>query len=484
MNPNNWKNPGIKIPYLDITDKPIVEGTRCVEVRIPDDDAYMPVLAGLVALATKWFNWQRDEAHRGTQIAKLWQLAYIETDWGSCMNCEELIACLQPVLDAQAAQIINQVTTNITNFQQFGTGTPGAPMTQEQLETNLAEGTNPSCNLNVLWAQSLAVVQYTNRFIQDLFERIEAATNAIELTEIFTDLPIVTWISDTFGVEFAEGLINYYQEAVAEGYIAEYTQSVEEQLACAVFCDANVDCTITVDLLYNIFYSRVQAIVPDDPIDAIQLLTLLAGIDITTSTVVDLMFWFVWGSAKLMTFFVDKAIVNLFTLQQLMSLAVDDASTDWQLLCDCPEDCVDTDDLRTGENGWNSGIRNPSFNATYVPGDGYDKTSASPTPNSIPFEIWKAFAASTLIKLIEFDYTLTAVGSTNTGVSFADAAEGAAGTVITSEDPALTVGSHTWTSAPLNYTIVNGGIRFSTDIDLVAPGNSLTVHEIRVTYEC
>lgn len=337
MSDDNRKNPGIKIPFLDITNKPIVEGTRCVEVRVPDDDAYMPVLAGLVAIATKWFNWQRDDTHKGTQIAKLWQIAYILTDWGSCMNCEELIACLQPVLDAQTAEIINQVTNNFMNFQQYGTQTPGEPMTPEQLETNLAEGTNPTCDLDILWAQSLAIVQFTNRAITDLFERIESATNAVELLDVFDDAPIVTWISDTIGAEFAEGLANYYQEAVAEGYLAQYTESVENELACAVFCAARVDCAITVDLLYGVFYSRVQSIIPVSPTDTLELLLIVAGIAPTGTTVVDLMFWFPWAAAKLMSFFVSDSLSSIFSLQQLLNLAVNDANNDWIILCDdCP----------------------------------------------------------------------------------------------------------------------------------------------------
>lgn len=345
---DNRTNPGIKIPFLDITNKPIVDDTRCVEVRIPDDDAYMPVLAGLIAIATKWFNWQRDEEHRGTQIAKLWALAYDETDWGSCMNCEELIACLQPVLDAQTAQIVSQVTNNIMNFQNYGSPSPGQPMTPEEREIDLAEGTNPTCNLDILWAQSLALVQFTNRAISDFFEQIESASNVVELTDVFTDAPIVTWVSDTFGGEFGEGLINYYQEAVAEGYSAQYTEAVENELACAVFCAARVSCSITVDLLYDVFYSRVQSIVPDNPADALELLTLLAGISITGTTVVDLMFWFPWAAGKLMSFFIPDAISSVFSLQTLLNLAVNDASDDWELLCiDCPN-CDDVFEIITG----------------------------------------------------------------------------------------------------------------------------------------
>lgn len=420
------KNPGIKIPYLDITDKPIVYGTRCVEVKIPDDDAYLPVLAGLMAIASRWFNWQRDDTHKGTQIAKIWNQAYVETDWGSCMNCEELVACLQPVFDLQTADIlaatqamlnaqtisiVNQVTTNITNYQVYQTNTPGQPMTPEQSAENIVGETNPACNKNILWAQCLALVQFTNRAIEDLFDRIESAANAVELAGVFNDLPIVVWISETLGGEFAEGLVNYYQEAVQEGYLSQYDAEYENELACALFCAAGDDCTLSVDLLVSVFYERVDDVVPTTPADTVELLLLAAGITVTGTTVVDLMFWFGWQLVQYSKWFIGDALPSMFTLQNLLNLAVNDANNDWMILCEeCPA-YVQEFDFSISDGGFVPSTRSSDFSATYLPGVGWLRNSGDDAPDTdIEFEIWHALLSAGDIQRVEVEYELSALG--------------------------------------------------------------------------
>jgi len=326
------KNPGIKIPYLSI-EKPLPEGTRCIEVRIPDDDAFVPVLGGLVAIATKWFNYDRDPTHKGVQLATLWRMAYLATKWEGCMNCEELTECLTPLLADFAQSIVQQITNN----SEYGVENPGQPLTEEQNEQNLTGETNLTCDLDITWAQSLAVIQFTNRLITDLFEQIESKTNVVELAQLFNSVPFVRYVTNAIGEEAAVDLIAYYQEAVTEGYLAEYTEALEQELACAVFCIAKLDCTISVDLLDYVFSSRVASIVPDTPGDLIELLALLAGISLSAADVVNLMFWFAWKGFKLAQFFITDAVGGTFDIQTLLALAVNDANNDWELLCtDCP----------------------------------------------------------------------------------------------------------------------------------------------------
>lgn len=326
------KNPGIKIPYLSV-DMPLPEGTRCVEVRIPDDDAFMPVLGGLIAIATKWFNYDREPEHKATQLAGLWRVAYLATNWEGCMNCEELTACITPLLEDFASQI----TQNVNNFNEYGTNNPGQPLTEEESGQNLAGGSNPTCNPDIVWAQCLSIVQFTNRLITDLFEQIESKTNVVELAQLFNSVPFVRYVTNAIGEEAAVDLIAYYQEAVSEGYLAEYTEAIEQEIACQLFCIARLDCNISVDLLDYVFSQRVASIVPDTPGDLIELLALLAGISLSASDVVNLMFWFAWKGAKLAEFFIADAFSGTFNLQTLLNLAVNDANNDWVLLCtDCP----------------------------------------------------------------------------------------------------------------------------------------------------
>jgi len=249
------------------------------------------------------------------------------------MNCEDLIVCLTPLFEAQTEILIDL----LANMAEFGTSTPGLPYTEEELEENIAGVSNPECDKDILWAQCLALVQFTNRQAEDILEKIEAATNVVELAGLSDDVPMIGLALKFFGVEFATNAVNYWQEALQEGYLAEYTEDVEIELACQLFCACFDDCTITLDRVYAVMYGNVLSEVPDDPVDWLQLLALLAGIDIGTDTVVHLVFWMLWGSVKLASIMF-QAVNPGVTLQNLLQLAVDDASPDWLILCDCGSD--------------------------------------------------------------------------------------------------------------------------------------------------
>jgi len=311
---------------------PVVAGTRCVQVKIPDDTSFLPVLAAMVAaLGNTWSSIGGVEARRSW--AEMWQRAYAETDWSTCMNCEDLIACLTPLFEAQTANIL----TLINNQNNFGTSTPGLPLTTEELEANQAGTTNPSCDLDILWAQCLAIVQYTNESIVDTLEKVEAATNINELAALADGIPLIGWVLELFGTELATDTINYFQEAIQETYQAQYTEAVENELACALFCLAMFDCSLSVDLVYDMLYGRVSAIVPSNPAAMIDMLEMLAGIDFDGTNVVDLMFWFCWGGVKLASFTAFQAFI-VDNFQLILALAVNDANADWLLLCDCGSD--------------------------------------------------------------------------------------------------------------------------------------------------
>lgn len=252
--------------------------------------------------------------------------------------CDILTECIQPLLDAQLAEIIS----GINNLQKYGTETPGQPMDTEDFEFPLTAETNPTCDHDILWAQSLAVVQWTNRFIEDLFQQIESLTNPVELAIVFENLPVVTYITNFLGANFAAQLTAFYQEAVEEGYLAGYTAVVEQELACAVFCAAYNDCVISIDVLYSVFLARISAIVPDEPADLVEFLALLAGISLNSTIVVDVMFWMAWAGAKFGQFFIGDFVADLTGLTQLMAVSVNDANDDWILLCPvCPIEYCD-----------------------------------------------------------------------------------------------------------------------------------------------
>jgi len=313
---------------------PIVDGLMCVEVKLPNDLAYLALLQGFVAQMTNYWSYQGDNPDRKA-VARLMQNAYTITDWDNCMNCEELIECLTPLLEAQTQQITN----NILNMSQYGTENPGQPMSGEQSGSNLANGTNPTCDLDVLWAQCLAIIQYTNAAIVDVLQKVEAASNVVELAGLIAEIPLLGLLAQQLGSELATETINYYQEAIEEQYNAQYTTEVEIDLACQLFCLARTDCVLSVDLVFGLFAQRLVGIIPTTPSDLISLIEIIAGVSFDTTVVVDVCFYFAWGAAKLGQFLFGEPIATT-ALQVLVQTAVNDASDDWQTLCDC-DDCVD-----------------------------------------------------------------------------------------------------------------------------------------------
>src|ERR1044072_9860 len=195
-----------RVGKLMANEYPVVQGTRCVSVQIPDDISFLPVLAAMVAaLGNTWSTLGTREERQAW--AKMWQDAYAATDWSGCMDCEQLQDCIGPLL-AEQTQIILDRVDDITRW---GTDTTGTPFTIEQINENLAGDTNATCDLDILWSQCLALVQFTNRQMTDLLEKLESATNVVELAGLSDDIPVIGVILKTLGVELATNAMNYFQ---------------------------------------------------------------------------------------------------------------------------------------------------------------------------------------------------------------------------------------------------------------------------------
>lgn len=322
------KNPGIKIPFLSI-DKPIVEATRCVEIRIPDHDDFMPVLGGLISIATKWFNYQRDETHKGAQLAKMWSAAYIETDWEQCMNCEELTACIQPLLDAQTAQI-----QTLLNISKYGTDAqPGMPMTEDERAEDLAAGTNPTCDTEITCGQAKGISDYLVDTVTAVLNDAEAATNTLEFLDVIVG---ITGLDET-SADVLTGYATFVQDALTEGYIAQADPAYKDAVTCAIWCKAKPTCEITPEMLMDVFRERLGVALGGPlPVFAtlVDMFQFLYGVPMSGSIIADVMHLIVTGGGVLANVFMGE--VGTKSLKLLLDLKKDEPSDDCGLLCECP----------------------------------------------------------------------------------------------------------------------------------------------------
>lgn len=253
--------------------------------------------------------------------------------------CNEMIKCINTDSDVQKA------IRKLINSSAYAGSNPGTEMNSEELNTDIgnAEVNNPTCDLDILWAQCLAVVQTTNRFIVDVLEKIETATNAVELADVASDIPVAGETKNLVGINFVLEMVQYWQNTIAEGYNAGYTLEYEQNLACELFCSCKGDCLITVQRIFDIMLGRViEHLNFDDIHDFVSLLETIFGVTLDGTIVTDMAFFAAWGSVVFAQYLFGDVFDGI-SMNLVLALAVNDASDDWMILCDnCPQTYCDS----------------------------------------------------------------------------------------------------------------------------------------------
>lgn len=60
------------------------EDTRCIQVYIPDDDSYLPIIAALLAILGNETNYDNIDTDKVAVIAETWRNCAVLTNWGEC----------------------------------------------------------------------------------------------------------------------------------------------------------------------------------------------------------------------------------------------------------------------------------------------------------------------------------------------------------------------------------------------------------------
>jgi len=253
---------------------------------------------------------------------------------GCDMNCEELIECLQPLFDAIDEQF--QAVQDQLYMMQYGdTNAPNVPLSPTKTAQNLASGTNPTCNKNVLWAQSTQTVDYAVQLVHDALELAASATNDVELIKVITALPGL----DEVGADALAGYIDLLLEGVALNFDAQVTDAYKEEVSCQIFCAA-VNCNLSLDTINGVMIERVNAHFPgfstETFANSADLLLYFVDQEIEGTIIADVLLSVVIYGGVLSNIFLGD--VGTKALETVLRLAVNDANSDWLILCpDCPQ---------------------------------------------------------------------------------------------------------------------------------------------------
>lgn len=326
------KIPGIKIQYFQESQYPIVDGQRCVKILIPDDDAFLPALAGVMALLTKGFNYQRADYDRAQIIANMWRAAYDNTDWNQCMTCEEVQDCIENdegVRNALQTFVDHQIE------EKLDSNTPGTKPSSERLNENAA-GDNPGCDNDVAWGRIRGgLIERSFQRVIDFLEQVQVTTNNQDmLSDALNSIPV---LGEVLGVVGVASWISFYDDIrdwLADAFVAQDTTDLRDQIGCDLFCIWQENCSLSVQQIRDYYVGKLT---PDFP----SLAEALAGGIIELAAALGELIEDVSSFAVYIMLAAEygfQAEINDWfgvTIQAAKSdLLVGEPSSDWMTLCD------------------------------------------------------------------------------------------------------------------------------------------------------
>jgi len=206
--------------------------------------------------------------------------------------CELIAECIDNPESATSVSLQNFLNRNGYS-KNFSDVTDVSPIVTsiESAGNLLPDGFD--CNEPNLMAISRGIVRELNETTEDLLQLIELVTNSVELAEIVAQYIPVAGIY----VEFA----GWLQETFGELYQGSYTDAVEDEISCAIFCAALDECDLSLDSLMQAYFDlSVDVLSWPDTSSALAILTWMTSLPTTLG--ITIVTAFHWGILALMRF--------------------------------------------------------------------------------------------------------------------------------------------------------------------------------------
>lgn len=218
----------------------------CFVIEIPDTLQYRAALMGQLEWLADWRCWEHTQEDfynppaRNVEAAQLFAIAVTEGCFVACpMTCEEMIACLQPLFDAQTAQI--------TNLQQQITDLSQQLEDSQSVQTPEPVSVN-DCNPAKVYSGSLGAVAQVELLINGVYKRaeVEAPDNFAEATELLLSaIPIF----ETLPMDELYSLVQWTFDNQRALFEASMVEEIEghywfEHAASQLYCLVKDDCII------------------------------------------------------------------------------------------------------------------------------------------------------------------------------------------------------------------------------------------------
>jgi hypothetical protein len=215
----------------------------CKSIFLPNDAAFVAVLAGQIAEATRNWYWKQEGTMSPEQAAEYMSQALAMCDFddfcGGSMTCENVADCIETNAAVQAAL----AAANLTNNDLTGASNPDHLSPAGTENTTIINNRFPpaqraepaheleNCNRDELWAGIYFMVQQLDNVGRDWLEQAVASGDKWQrAASIAKNIPIIGSLASTALeqlAEVAQDLLNLYN-----GYS---TEAVLQDIACELF---------------------------------------------------------------------------------------------------------------------------------------------------------------------------------------------------------------------------------------------------------
>jgi len=366
------KRDRIKLDAFPVEQYPDVADTRCISVVIPNDDSYLSQLQGLVAIASRYWNYAGSNVEKKARAA-LWQMAWVLTEWEDCMDCEDVADCIaenEAVQAALAAWFSNAVDNDVIVQQAlaraFNANQPGSAIPNGYANGNLY-GAALGCDLDDGWGHIRGglIERSFQRSIDALQTMAASSDNAAMLAEFINAIPAVGAFFDVIPVTDWFLWFDNARDWMADAFEAADTVDLRDEIACDLFCIWQVECSLSLEQIRHYYWSKTISLVPswDGAFDSMSELATALGTLSTTPFGSAIVYAIMGSQYGFLTFINDWFGITIAATSS--DLAVGEPSDDHTILCDtCPVMYCDDFTPEIGEFSYEVGVEYPfaSFN--------------------------------------------------------------------------------------------------------------------------
>lgn len=356
------------------------DGNICVTITIPDDTQWLWLVQKCLSYPTTkrfWrgenaltdemrFNWE--ERVLNPFIEKI--LAGDLCPEEGTMSCEDIADCIETneAVQEAIAQTTQETLQNggyvpnpATNLD---TNPPPTLSSSDKTQNLLPAGYDCEAQPQLTMGKAREIVRELHETAEDFFELIEYTTNASEALAMAVENVPVIGQAGASAIQFLDWVI----ETMAENYQAAYNQTVEDELACMLFCAMLDDCTMSIDRLIALYEEKgsITTPPPDDIsaiLDFIQTLPAtvsVAGVAAFHWLILRMLSWGTFGgfSAAYLRNMLSQTSGSDYSYKNLCDDCATDAPQDyWRILWD----------FQLGAQEWRA-----DQNTIYVSGAGFE----------------------------------------------------------------------------------------------------------------